>query len=96
MSKLTMLYDPEGDHGHPLVLCSDKWCNWGRTDTSDLNAVRELWKTHVTEYHAEPHVVETSTLRVAGQRFVCECGASVFAKLSNDTFRCNGCRNVYG
>ena len=38
--------------------------------------------------------VSAVMLWVAGKRFVCECGASVFSKLDGE-YRCNGCDRRY-
>lgn len=47
-----------------------------------------------------PEVCE-STLKVKGERIMCECGCNVFTKLKNPTidgweiYRCNACNGIF-
>ena len=42
---------------------------------------------------------EATMLKVAGKRFICDCGCNVFTKLSDEElgtrYRCNGCGVMY-
>jgi len=36
-----------------------------------------------------------STIRIDGKLFRCNCGCNVFAKLSENRYRCNMCKSEY-